>query len=218
MKNDRNKIGLIIADENEIQPFESFHLVKIYQDQFKVSHYLFNQINVYVINSKIGLVNATIATQFLIDKFNLKHIWNYGAVGATNKLKQYDVVIPNKFFFYDVITPWYKRGQTPNEKEYYLNSLNTNNNIEINIGSGNSFVSNVKYVEDIKKDLNIDLFDMESCAMAQTCDKNNVRFYCIKGVSDVIGKSNIEKENINLAISKASKYAFDFMIKIWNKN
>ena len=40
--------------------------------------------------------------QYLIDNYSIHEIWNYGAVGATNNLKINDVIIPHKFFYFDV--------------------------------------------------------------------------------------------------------------------
>ncbi len=216
MKNEQNRIGLVIADDHEIQSMNEFVFIKKHQNKFIVDEYEFKNKKVFVINSRIGLVNATIATQYLIDIFKVNQIWNYGAVGSTGKYNQFDVVIPERFYFYDVITPWYKRGQTPGEKEYYLNSLLSNE--EANIASGNSFIDNKEYIDELNKELDIHLIDMESAAIAQTCDKNNIPFYCVKAISDVIGSSNTNKIDINEAINKSSKLAFLKMIDKIEKN
>ncbi len=55
---------------------------------------------------------------------------------------------------------------------------------------------------------------MESCAIAQVCFKNNIPFYCVKGVSDIIGENKLNKKDINLRISQASKKALDKLIKL----
>ena len=76
MKNDQNKIGIIVADENEIFEFPHFmKLKKIYKNsQFEVKKYKFNKKTFFLIHSGIGLINAAIATQYLIDNFKVRKI------------------------------------------------------------------------------------------------------------------------------------------------
>jgi nucleoside phosphorylase len=45
------------------------------------------------------------ATQKIIDTYKVEKILNYGAVGGTDVVKLFDVVLPNKFYFHDVETP-----------------------------------------------------------------------------------------------------------------
>lgn len=207
-----NRIGIIIADKNEIHDIESFIHIKTHKNNyFVVEEYEFKNNLIYVINSGIGITNSAISTQFLIDKFNVSSIWNYGAVGGSNKMNLYQLVIPKKFYYHDVVTPWYKRGQTPQENEYYLNSFSKTDNI--NIASGQSFVFDLKYIDEIKNELDVDLFDMEATSIAQVCNKNNIPFYSIKCVSDLIGVSKTNNFNINQSIKKASKKALDALIQ-----
>lgn len=215
MINDQNKkkIGLIIADPNEIHNLNEFIYIKTFEHKnFKVDLYECNNNYIYVINSLIGIVNASMVCQYLIDNYLVHEIWNYGAVGATQNLNINNVIIPYKFFYFDVKTPWYQLGQVPNEKEYYINSFEQHDNI--NIASGHSFINDIEEVKDLKNKLNVDLFDMESCAIAQVCFKNNIPFYCVKGVSDIIGENKLNKKDINLRISQASKKALDKLIKL----
>ncbi|MBD5423110.1 MAG: hypothetical protein HDR43_01285 [Mycoplasma sp.] len=217
MTNDQNKkIGLIIADNNEIHKFNEFQFIKKHNLKFNVNEYNFHNIRIFAIHSGIGLVNAAMVSQYLIDQFNVCQVWNYGAVGSSNKLNIYDVIIPTKFYYYDVITPWYKRGVVPGEKEYYINSLNKFNfsKEEINIASGNSFLTDVNAINEIKKEINVELFDMESCSIAQVCSKNNIPFYCVKSISDIIGNNNKIKEDINNIIHKSSELAFKKLISL----
>ena len=215
MINDQNKkrIGLIIADPNEIHDLTEFKYIKTFeQKNFKVDFYEFKNKYIYVINSLIGVVNASMVCQYLIDNYSIHEVWNYGAVGATNNLKINDVIIPHKFFYFDVKTPWYKLGQVPNEKEFYVTSFDQYDNM--NIASGHSFIDDIETVNELHSKLNVDLFDMESCAIAQVCFKNDIPFYCIKAVSDIIGDNKMNKEDINLRISQASKKSLDKLIKL----
>lgn len=209
------QIGLIIADLHEFQSFEKFEYVKKIDGNFDLFLYKYNNYFIYVIHSRIGLVNAAIATQYLIDCFNVEEIWNYGAVGATTKHQLFDVVIPSRFYYIDVETPWYDFGQIPLEKKYFINSFNNVDNI--NIGSSNSFIFSQDKINNIKEKINVDLFDMESCAIAQTCFKNNIPFYCVKGISDIIGGKNKKLDDINNSIKIASFNAFNHLIHLINE-
>lgn len=217
MRNEQNNIGLIIADDNEILNMKEFILINQFKNEtYNVNQYSYLNKNIFVIHSRIGLVNAAMATQYLIDTFDINQIWNYGAVGGYKDVELFEVVCPNKFYFFDVITPWYKRGQMPNENQFYLNNLS--NEKDVNIGSGNSFINDVDYLIDLNKEIHISLIDMEASAIAQVCYRNKIDFYCIKCVSDLIGNTNTERSNINSNITKAAQKAFDYMIKIWNEN
>lgn len=209
-----NKIwGLIIADPNEIHESELKFIKKTKIEISTFFHYKWNDVEIIAIESGIGIVNASMVTQKLIDIYRVQNILNYGAVGGTDNVKLFDVIIPRKFYFHDVETPWYPRGQTPGEKPFYLNSFRKTDNI--NIASGNSFIYKEKQLKEIQQELNVELFDMESCAIAQVCNKNKIPFFSIKGVSDIISNTKyLEKEEINKNISISSKKSFDKLISL----
>lgn len=202
-------IGIIIADKFEIHnfPWKLKEEKNINQFSFKVF-----ENNIVVVNSGIGIANAAAATQELISSFNVEKLFNYGAVGGNDKVNVYDLITPKHIFYHDVFTPWYKRGQTPGEKEFYSNSLN--NLMTNNLGSGSSFLADSKSIEEVSKELNVDIFDMETAAIAQIADKNNIPLGVIKCVSDSIGSTDTDLEDINTRISKAGKLAFEELIKI----
>ncbi len=202
-------IGILIADSNEINsfPFKIKEQKQINQFNFTVF-----ENDVVAIHSGIGIANAAAATQELISSFLVSEIINYGAVGANKHLNVYDIVTPAKIFFHDVVTPWYKRGQTPGEKEFYTNALSSYKNN--NLASGSSFVTNKEDIKSIKVELDVDIFDMETAAIAQIADKNNIPLKVIKVVSDSIGHTDTSKvEDINTRIEKAGKIAFEEMLK-----
>ncbi len=207
--------GLIIADSNEIHNLNFKFIKETKVNKLTFFHYEWREVEIIVVESKIGIVNAAMVTQILVDIYKINKVLNYGAVGASNKLKLFDVVIPEKFYFYDVETPWYPRGQTPGEKSFYLNSFKDTD--KINIGTGNSFIFKEEQLSEIKKELNIDLFDMEVCAIAQVCSKNDILFFSIKGVSDIIGATSESKQNINDNIAKASKKALEKLLLLLDK-
>ena len=77
MINDQNKkkIGLIIADPNEIHNLNEFIYIKTFEHKnFKVDLYECNNNYIYVINSLIGIVNASMVCQYLIDNYLVHEI------------------------------------------------------------------------------------------------------------------------------------------------
>lgn len=205
--------GLIIADPNEMHNSELELKKELRTDKFNSFHYDWEGIEIIVIESGIGLVNAAMMTQYLIDKFEVTKILNYGAVGGTNKVNLFDVIIPNRFYFHDVETPWYPRGQTPGEQEFYINTFN--NKDKVNIASGNSFVYQEQHLKNIKSELDVDLFDMEACAIAQVCSKNKIPFFSVKGISDIIDDTDASsKKNINENIATSSKKALNKLLSL----
>lgn len=200
-------IGILIADENELNkfPFEKLEVKKINQFTFSIFK------DFVAVHSGIGIANAAAATQELISSFNVKEIINYGAVGGNEHVNVYDIITPEKIFFHDVTTPWYKRGQTPGEKEYFLNNISSEMNN--NLGSGSSFITSKDLIDTLKKEINVDIFDMETAGIAQIADKNNVKLSVIKVVSDSVGNTETSIENINDRIHNAGEIAFKECLK-----
>lgn len=205
-------IGIIVADSNEINKFDFKLIEKNKVNQFEFSIYEINGEAVVVTHSGIGIANAAAATQEMISTYNVSEIFNYGAVGATGNLDIYDLITPEKIYYHDVVTPWYKRGQTPGEHEYYKNAIKSEANQ--NLASGSSFLANKALIDEVRKDIDVSIFDMETAAIAQICNKNNVQLKVIKCVSDIIGKDDTQLEDINSRIANAGKKAFDKMIEI----
>ncbi len=207
--------GLIIADPNEIHDSPLTFLKETKVGPTTFFHYEWNDVEIIAVESGIGIVNASMATQKIIDTYKVEKILNYGAVGGTDVVKLFDVVLPNKFYFHDVETPWYPRGQTPGEKEFYTNSFKERD--QINIASGSSFVHELDHLKDIQDDLNVDLFDMESSAIAQVCSKNKIPFFVVKGISDIINVTDTEQQDINKNISISSQKSFMKLISLFEQ-
>lgn len=205
-------IGIIIADSNEINEFEFPITNTIKINQFEFNTYKIANKQVVVVHSGIGITNAAAATQELISSYKVSEIYNYGAVGGDSEVRVYDLIAPKKIFFHDVTTPWYPRGQTPGEDKFYLNDLFLEKSN--NLGSGSSFLTDIKQIEKVKKEIDVNIFDMETAAIAQIAKKNNIKLYVIKCVSDAIGKDLNGLGTINERISKAGLIAFNKTIEL----
>ena len=97
-------IGVICAVEAEkealLQRYKSYANKKIYDLTF----YMFNikNIDVIMVKCDTGKINATRATQLLIDKFNVDIVINYGTAGGLNSKVSYgDVIIAKSCVQFD---------------------------------------------------------------------------------------------------------------------
>lgn len=198
--------AIIVADINEKVKLPFKKLKETKASGFTFSLY---EKDIVLVHSGIGLVNAAAAAQALIEDFKIKEIFNYGAVGGSAGVRLFDVIIPQRIYYHDVITPWYKRGQTPGEKEYYEFKSEG-----VNLASGSSFIDSKEKLKDIQKEIPVDIFDMEAAAIAQVCDKNKIKFTCIKSVSDIIGSDVKDVKLINEQINKAGKLAFEKLLSL----
>ncbi len=210
----KQRWGLIIADPNDLHELWVSFIKTVIIDNTKFIHYLWKDIEIIAVESGIGIVNAAIMTQKLIDNYKVTKILNYGSAGGSSKVKLFDIIIPRRFYFHDVVTPWYSRGQIPNEKPYYINALPQVDSI--NVAGGNSFIYKNEQLELIKKDMDVDLFDMESLSIAQVSSKNNIPFFNVKCVSDLVGHTNVDNQNIiEESFSVAGKKAFTKLFSLF---
>lgn len=204
--------ALILAYEKEFYCLTLFGWTEIKKVTFSHRNFYFYEKNgkqIIVAFSGIGLVNAAATTQILITHFEVKQIYNYGAVGASPNLKVYDIVVPQKIYFFDVETPWYAFGQTPQEAPFFYNSLNIEGSYTNSLASGNSFLDSTNKINYIKSKINVDIFDMEAAAISQICHQNNIPLFIVKSVSDIIGVDEPDLEIISTRINKAAKKALE---------
>ena len=200
-------IGIVIADIHE---FSNIDIKKKKKSKYN-SFSFYEDKNYVFVNSGIGIAQAAAATQALIDKYKIKKIVNFGAVGATNKHKINEIIIPKKIYYYDVLTPWYEFGQVPNQPKFFINSFK---NTKYNLATGMQFLTNKNEVKKIQKEIDVTIFDMECAAIAQIAHNNKIPIYVVKVVSDIIGDNDKSLNKINSKIKKASSDIFDDVKKI----
>lgn len=162
--------------------------------------------NVVVAKSGVGKVNAGSITQYIIDKYHPKYIVNIGLAGSLDKgVYLGDILLADKMVQHDFDTSafGYAKGYMSTGKdkdrptvyktdaklsEHYKKELEKNKNIKhIYVGmvaTGDCFVSNVKDKDSIKKYFGANAVDMESAAVAQVAQKNNIPIVVIKNISD----------------------------------
>ena len=145
--------------------------------------------------SGIGKVNAAIATQLLIDRFDVDCIINTGIAGGLNEsAKICDIVISRDVMHHDLEPkfldnyPPYHSGFEADEQLVRLaadicKAQNVSCFIE-RIVSGEAFVSSSELRDRIIRDYGPYAVDMETAAIAHCAYRNGVPFVSVRCISD----------------------------------
>ncbi len=164
-------------------------------------------LEVTLLKSGIGKVNAAMGTALLIEKFQPDVIINTGSAGGFHKeLNVGDVVISTEVRHHDVdVTIFgYEYGQVPRMPAYFSpddnlvtvaeKSAEKINDIQVVkglIASGDSFMSDPERVEYVRSKLpKLYAAEMEAAAIAQVAHQFEVPFVIIRSLSDIAGKDS----------------------------
>lgn len=159
----------------------------------------------------IGKVNAALATQYLIDRFSLKSIINFGTAGGLKpEIKVADVYVIKKCAQYDFdlseLDP-VPRGYIQDYDTVFFDTKTDKLDFlpKAILASGDRFSdSPVDYDEIIKMGANVK--DMEGGAIGQVCKANNIPLYVIKGITDVYGLNSTAEQFKNNLVAVCKKF------------
>ena len=212
-----NNFGIIVAENEEykaiIDVLEKINIKKIYDLEFVLG--VINNVNIVLVKSGVGKVNAARTTQILID------ILNVGSAGSINdELDIGDVIVASKVVQhdFDVTAFGRERGFIPDVGKYFIcNEVFVNKLINLNIAninlksgvvaSGDQFIVDVKVKDNIVSEFGADCVEMEGAAVAQVCYMSNKPFCIIRSISDKPnGNNHIDfNEFLKLASIKCPK-------------
>lgn len=226
------RIGVIGPTEREIMPFIGEISNKKLSEHAKLKFYSGIYEGVEVVSAFCGVckVNAAIATQILIDKFEVTHIVLTGVAGALNKqLKIGDIVISSEVAYHDVAHgilteyhPWMKdiyfRPDTELLKlcKNIANYLPTPTKCYIGrIITGEAFITHNER-EILIENFNPLCVDMESASVAHTCYANNIPFIVIRSMSDDADENGSEtfEQNIEMAAHNSIELVEELIKKL----
>lgn len=218
------KIGLIIATEEEYETLVAGFKIKASEenDIYNTFHFVVNGNDIYGARSGIGEIAATSLTQYLITKYGVELIFNYGVCGALKKtLAREDVVLVKGVVHYDFdisqIDP-IEKGRYP---EFEMPLIPTSlkyrelvktiipNMKEVVCASGDKFIASEKIQNELVNEFDADICDMESAGIVLTAIKNKVDIISLKGVSD----SASDNEYSEFA-KRASEVVFEVLKEI----
>ena len=219
-------IGLVVATIEEFETlFDNLNYKHdvIRKNEFKIIHYKIGKNDLFVINSGIGEISAAISTQFIIDMYNIDLIINYGVVGSLrNNLNVGKCVLVKSVVHYDfdlskidnVPVGYYKKYKSsflPLNNEKFDDIFKDLNLLEVICVSGDKFISDSNIKEELAKEFNADICEMELAGIVLTCLHNNVDVISIKAISDSKYGS---AEEYNAFAKSSSEFAFKIVKKI----
>ncbi len=212
------KIGLIGPCEGEILPFieemeqvaiEERAMLRFYNGQYK-------EIDIVALFSGVSKVNATIAAQILIDRYQVTEVIVVGVAGAIDPaLRISDTVIATEVAHHDVdhkilteYHPFMESQYFKADQKLVLNILLANkDDPTVTAGrmvSGEAFIADEGRERIVANHQPLTV-DMETAGIAHACYVNRIPFAAIRTVSDTPEESGDEaiKRNFEEAAAKS---------------
>lgn len=190
------KIGLMIAMDKELELFTKFidfyDTKTIHKRTFHIGKY--KDLELISVISGIGKVNAALCTSDLINEFSVEFVINIGISGRlTSKLDIGDFVVGDDITYHDV---WYGCSCDVGEASGYSEIYHGNKELSLTLPElkhgmiccGDVFVDNKQTLDNIVAKFPKALaVDMESAAIAQTCNLYDIPMISVRQVSDTPG-------------------------------
>lgn len=222
---DKNlKIGIIGAMDEEVELLKES--LEGREDHLIAGYHLFtgkmHGVEVVLLKSGIGKVNAAIGTTLLLQLFQPTCILNTGSAGGfAEELNVGDVVISSEVRHHDVdVTAFgYEPGQVPgmpagftpdaflaDVAERCIERMVSVNTVKGLIATGDTFMNCPERVAKTRETFpTMKAVEMEAAAIAQTCHQFDVPFIVIRALSDIAGKeSDLSFEQFLIVAAKHS--------------
>ncbi len=219
------KIGVIGAMETEVaalrshlNPLEGRNSVeKCQKGGILFTEGILNGINVVVVKSGVGKVNAALCAQRLIVEFGCTHIINTGIAGAMAEgLGVFDFVVSRDAVYHDMDATGfgYKVGEIPQmecsrfmadsemikaaDKAFKMvKECEGHKLISGTVASGDQFISESAKKKYIEENFHPACVEMEGCAIAHACYLNGTPFAVIRCMSDMADETVEQTYNFN---------------------
>ncbi|MDR3163524.1 MAG: 5'-methylthioadenosine/S-adenosylhomocysteine nucleosidase [Mycoplasmataceae bacterium] len=227
-------IGFVISLKQEVTHiWPQFNQPKIHRvNGFELVVFNVLQQPAVLIYSGVGKANAASASQTLINHFNVSTIVNLGSCGAVNgNIQPISLFLPHTVTYYDVdvVAFGYAKNQIPHCPAYYGINSKLLDLVETTLkgyglalhtgklATGEVFINQANVNKYIQPQEQISAVDMEACAIAQICHKNDVKFCTIKIVSDTIHNTTMtNQQQWQDTISKVSEFNTKILVDIAN--
>lgn len=231
-----DKLGIIVATDDEFNVVHEDLVSSCIEHRvtevssMKVVEYVFNDYNsnistnshynVVLVKSGIGKVNATHGATLLAYRYQAKAILNIGTAGTGVNLDIGELVLVKNCIQHDIdITHFgYQVGELPGQSQYCrttdimtrsIMQLLEEKGIKYNnldIGSGDSFTTYDNYCSKLAN-LGVELLDMETSAIAITCENMGLAFSAIRIVSDTLDDNEYKDNNQNVLTKYSGTYS-----------
>lgn len=203
----------------DLEPFESVSGVPFYQ----VAP------DIIACASGISKVNAAMGAEILCLKYGVDLILNAGVAGCATDLATGSLVVPTEFIQHDVDTTAIGDPvgmvSTVNRLDFptwqpercveILKSLGVTASTG-RVATGDWFATKCPRAEWIRDTFSPLLLEMEGCAIAQVCLRNEVRFVALKSVSDHLFRENSAEEYFDFgqALENLGKVLLPFALAL----
>lgn len=229
-----SKIGIIGAMELEVEQLKEQMQVKQVITKASMDFYegTLEDVDVVIVRSGIGKVNAAVCAQILVDDFKVTHLMNTGVAGSLNaKLDIGDILISKDAIHHDMdVSPLgYKPGQVPQMDVFAFEADSTliklaeesckrvNPDISVVVGrvvSGDQFISSSEVKEKLINTFAGDCAEMEGAPIAHVAYLNKIPFVVIRAISDKADNSaEMDYPTFERAAAKHSAALVKDMIK-----
>lgn len=219
------RIGMVVAMRKEILPLIENSGLEVSNEsvgKYQISSFKYLDKEIIIVESGVGEIYAAGATQLLISKYEVECIINFGVCGLLNdKLNLLETVLVDGIVHYDFDLSKIDNlpvGQYPNMDRVIpcKNSLmdvvtSINPSIQkVICASADKFVVDVDVKDNLYKEYDASICEMESAGVALTCLNNNIPFVVIKAVSD--GKGGADE--YRKLVMSASKSYIELIYKV----
>ena len=198
------RIGIIGAMDLEVQHLKNEMQLSRIVDKAGMEFFTgtLKDVDVVIVRSGIGKVNAGLCAQILADVFQVTHIINTGVAGSLNPaLDIGDILISRDALYHDldVRVFGYQLGEVPQMgcREFKADKAlidaaaascrEVNPDIHVAIGrilSGDQFISDKEKKEYLITEFQGDCTEMEGAAVAHSAYLNKIPFVIIRAISD----------------------------------
>ncbi len=224
------KIGVILATEEEFASFvnefkNEVEIKTIKNLPFDGISFSYKNHDIYALYSNIGIINSTLASQCLIDKYNINLILNVGACGGLKEnIKKNEIFIVENVIYYDFdlsLIDNVKKAQYPGfDSEIiplpnkYLSLIEAKLSLKrMNCASGDKFITDKEFISHLVNDFNCSICDMELIGETLAAYKNKIDIISLKVVSDNASASEYESNALssNEKLMKEAKKIFELL-------
>ena len=198
------RIGIIGAMDLEVEHLKGEMQISRIVDKAGMEFYTgtLKGVDVVIVRSGIGKVNAGLCAQILADVFQVTHIINTGIAGSLNaKLDIGDILISKDALYHDMDVRifGYQLGEVPQmgcrefkaDKSMIEAAVSSckevNPDIHVEVGrilSGDQFISDKAKKETLIANFQGDCTEMEGAAIAHSAYLNKIPFVIIRAISD----------------------------------
>ena len=198
------RIGIIGAMELEVKQLKEKMRIERILEKAGMEFFVgtLHDIDVVIVRSGIGKVNAALCIQVLADVFQVTHVINTGVAGSLNAdLDIGDILISTDAIQHDIDVRvfGYQIGEVPQlgYREFTANKemvriavescKEVNPDVNVRTGrvlSGDQFISNKDVKENLITTYHGDCVEMEGAAVAHGACLNHIPFVIIRAISD----------------------------------